>query len=186
MINLLPVGEKKQILAGRTNVLLQKYIFVSLILLGLLGSIAATFYVMMVRMKSDAQKQMEVNSAKIARYQSTQKEISEFKNNLSVAKAILGKEIHYSKIIPKMASTFPANTILKELELNNETISAQMSLRAGVKNWSDVIPLKTSMENSDVFQNVHFESVSYKEEQGSKYPIEIIINVTLKPEVIKL
>lgn len=188
MINLLPTSEKKEITAGRTNILLRKYVFVSLLLLGLLVSITATFYIIMMQTKSDIQSQVDANNAKIAKYQSTQKEIDDFKNNLALAKNILGKEIHYSKIIPKIASTLPPNTVLQSLELNNETISAPMELKVRAKTRADVVPLKTRLENSDVFQNVYFESVVYDSAQGGMgtYPVDITINVTLKPEIIKL
>ena len=89
MINLLPTSEKKEITAGRTNILLRKYVFVSLLLLGLLVSITATFYIIMMQTKSDIQSQVDANNAKIAKYQSTQKEIDDFKNNLALAKNII-------------------------------------------------------------------------------------------------
>ena len=63
-----------------------------------------------------------------------------------------------------------------------------MELKVRAKTRADVVPLKTRLENSDVFQNVYFESVVYDSAQGGMgtYPVDITINVTLKPEIIKL
>ena len=51
MINLLPPQEKKQITAGRVNVLLRRYCVVSLSLLGLLAITIAGFYLLLTNNK---------------------------------------------------------------------------------------------------------------------------------------
>ena len=94
MINLLPPQEKKQITAGRVNVLLRRYCIVSLSLLGLLAVTIAGFYLLLTNNKSTAQEAIDEGNRKLTEYQVMQKNVDSFKNNLSAAKHVLGNEVH--------------------------------------------------------------------------------------------
>lgn len=79
MINLLPPQEKKQISAGRVNVILRRYCIISLIFAGLLFLTIGGFYLFLENSRTSAQANIDEGNAKLAQYQSTQKEVSEFK-----------------------------------------------------------------------------------------------------------
>ena len=187
MINLLAPQEKKQITAGRVNVLLRRYCIVSLSLLGLLAVTIAGFYLLLTNNKSTAQEAIDEGNRKLTEYQAVQKNVDSFKNNLSTAKAILGNEVHYSSVIAKIAKALPSNVVLQSLTLDSSTFGAPTSLSALGKTNNDALRLKTSLEESGIFQNVHLESISSAASGGEKgdYPVSISINVTLKPEVGK-
>lgn len=184
MINLLPPHEKRQINAGRVNTLLWRYSLLSLLLFGLLLVVIAGLYLMLTNNKLAAQAQIDDNQQKLAEHREIQANVNQFRDNLTTAKTILDKEIHYSKVITRIARLLPAGVVLSNLQLDANSFGKPISITAQGKSHEDALKLKTSFENSDVFTGVHLESVSTKAGAGA-YSAEIIINATIKPEVAK-
>ncbi len=186
MINLLPPREKRQILAGQTNVILWRYCIVSLLLAGLLFIITGGVYYVMASAKADAESTIETSNRKTAKYQKVQQQVTEFTNNLTTAKTILDKEVQYSKIAVKIAQVLPSNVILESLTLDAKTFGTPTTLNALGKSYDDALRLKTNLEQSDAFQDVHLLSVSQSVgDTNTGYPISIAINVTINSEVIE-
>lgn len=198
MINLLPIQEQKQIRAGRANVILRRYFISSVLFIALLAGAAAGFYLMLMQSKANAENEVNESRQKIAEYQPVQKEITAFKNNLSIGKTILNSEIHYSKIIPAIARTIPAPMKLAGLEIGKESFGGELSLTVYAFSEQDAVTLKTALEKeTDLFQNVYLDSVQINRGESKDqsdaataasdgYPAVINIKVTLKPEVAKL
>lgn len=185
MVNLLPMREKKEISAGRVNVLLLRYCFATLLFAGFLFLAIAAFYFLLANSKNDTQKMIDDGHARMSEHQLTKKEVDTFQNNLKTAKTILDKEIHYSKVITKIASTIPSGVTLQSLELSSESFGKPASINASGKSSNDALRLKTSLEKSGIYDNVHLESVTVADENKSGYPVNITINVTIKAEVAK-
>ena len=185
MINLLPTQEKRQIKAGRVNVLLRRYCFASLLLFALLLTTIGGLYIILANNKTTAQKEVENSKSKLAQHQSVQKSTTDFKNNLATAKNIIDGEIRYSGVITKIANTIPPGIVLESLNLDPNSFGKPMSLNALGKTQNDAIRLKTSLEQSNIFQDVHLESVAFSQQANNGYAITIAISVTLKPEVAK-
>lgn len=186
MINLLPPQEKRQILAGQTNVILWRYCIVSLLLAALLFTITGGVYYIMTRAKADAETTIASSNQEAAKYQEVQQKVTEFTNNLTTAKTILDKEVRYSKIAIKIAQSLPSGIVLQSLSLDAKTFGTPTTLNALGKSYDDALRLKTSLEQSDAFQDVHLSSVAQASgENTGDYPISITINVTIRPEVAK-
>ncbi len=185
MVNLLPTREKKEINAGRVNVLLLRYCFTTLLFAGFLFLAIGAFYFLLTNSKNDTQKMINDGYARMSEHQSTQKEVDTFQNNLKTAKTILDKEIHYSKVITKIAGTVPSGIILQSLDLSSESFGKPISLNASGKTSTDALRLKTNFEKSGVYDNVYLESVNVSEDDKTGYPVNITINVTIKAEVAK-
>ena len=186
MINLLPPQEKRQILAGQTNIILWRYCIVSLLLAGLLFIITGGVYYVMARAKADAESTIETSNRETAKYQNVQQQVTEFTNNLTTAKTILDKEVRYSKIAVKIAQALPSGVVLQSLSLDAKTFGTPTTLSALGKSYDDALRLKTNLEQSDAFQDVHLSSVAQStSEDATEYPISIAINVTINPEVAK-
>lgn len=189
MINLLPPQEKKQISAGRVNVILRRYCVVSLMFAGLLFLTIGGFYLFLESSRSAAQNKINEGNEKLAQYQSVQKDVNDFTKDLTAAKSIISGEAHYSSIIPKIAQRVPYGMVLESLTLDTSALDKPLSLVALGKNKGDAIRLKTSLEESEIFKDVHLESIVYSDGKSDKksndYPITITISVTPKPEVLK-
>ncbi len=184
MINLLPPVDKRQIKAGRSNTLLVRYNF---FLLGALGFllVALTFvYFYLVNTKTSAEKVIEENQSKAVGFKQVEQEANEFKSNLVVAKQILDKEVIYTKVALDIAALMPKGVILDSLRLDAKTFGTETTLGARAKNLDDTIALKNSFQNSPLFSNVHFESITTVED-GNAYPLAVSLNITIKKEVAK-
>lgn len=184
MINLLPPESKRQIRAGQSNLLLLRYCIASLLLAALLGALIAGVYFIMSNSKRDAENLIQQSETSGQKYQKVKREASEFSNNLSTAKTIFDKDVLYSKIAVKIAQTLPPGVVLQSLQLDAKTFGQPMVLNAAGKNYDDSIRLKTALEESPIFNDVHLQSVSQSESEGD-YPTTINISVTIDPESIK-
>ncbi|OYX42125.1 hypothetical protein B7Y94_04105 [Candidatus Saccharibacteria bacterium 32-49-12] len=193
MINLLPPDDKRQIKAGRANVLLIRYCIASGLLAVLLFALVGIVYYMMENSKKVAEATIEESKSRSAKYDQVQLKAQEFSNNLKIASSILGKEVRYSEIAVKIAQSLPEGIALQSLELNAETFGQPTTLNATGRSYDDAIRLKTAFEQqSDYFENVHLVSVS--QGGGSSGPdsapqeangISIQISVVIKPEIAK-
>lgn len=184
MINLLPGSEKKQILAGQSNVLLLRYCIISVILAAGLSVYIGISYFLIMNSKAGAEKIIEENNSRVAQYSDVQKQAKELDESSKVAKTILEKEVPYSKITVKIAQLMPPNVILDTLNLDVNNFGQPMTLNAKGKTYQDAIELKTRFEESDLFSDVHLEFVGQGESDDG-YSVSININVTINPEVAK-
>lgn len=186
MINLLPPSEKRQIIAGQTNVLLWRYCITSLLLAGLLLAVTGGVYFMMIRSKAGAEETIASSNQVAIKYQEIQRQSTEFSSNLATAKTILGKEVRYSKIAVSIAQALPSGVVLESLNLDAKTFGTPIVINAMGKNYDDSLRLKTSLEKSGSFKDVHLSSVAQEAgENVGEYPVSIAITVTIDPEVAK-
>ena len=184
MINLLPPQQKKQIKAGRANVILLRYIGIlssGVILLAIL--LSGTFLVLNMS-RANTQDRVDVTNEKIAQYSATKTAAEQFRSDLATAKTILDKEVTYSKLIYKLADAVPSGVVLDSLDLNSKTLGAQTTLSAETKSYEDAIRLKTSFEqNKDLFSDVHFVSVTGG--GSGTYPVKASLSVVIKKDALK-
>lgn len=190
MINLLPPERKREIRAGQTNVLLLRYCVLSLVLAALLFILAGSVYFLMQNSQKAAQTAIQESETKNAQYQKVQQDVAAFNTNLQTARTILDKEVRYSQIAVKIAQTLPSGVILQSLQLDAKTFGQPMTLNAQAKTYDDAIRLKTAFEQSSSFSNVYLLSVTNGSDTGegsqsSAYPVSIVINVTINPEIAK-
>jgi len=185
MINLLPPSEKRQIRAAQTNVLLVRYIVVSLLLAVLLIIATTGVYLLMKQSKKSAEETIAQSTAKSANYQQAEHEANVFNQDLATAKSILDKEVHYSKIIVKIAQSLPSGVVLESLTLDSKTFGQPMTLNALGRNYHDALRLKSSLERSSMFSDVRLQSVSQNTSNKDSYGLTIVLSVTINPEVAK-
>src|SRR5262245_15442644 len=112
MINLLPPQHKQDIRAARANSLLIRYNFLLLGALAFLMLAIGIVYVYLTSAKASDEKTIKDNQSNVAGFASVEEQAQIFRNNLSVAKLILDKEVNYTKVILSIAKVLPAGTIL--------------------------------------------------------------------------
>lgn len=188
MINVLPPEAKRQIRAGQSNVLLLRYCIISGLLAGLLFGTSLVVYFIMQRDKGAVNAAIQESATKSARYAQVQQEVDAFSRNLATAKAILSKDVRYSKLAISIAQALPSGIVLQSLTVDAKTFGKPMALSAKGRSYDDAIRLKTSLESSPLFTNVHLQQVTNNAQssgQASPYPVTISISVTIPPEVLK-
>lgn len=184
MINLLPPNDKRQIHAGKANVLLVRYCTMSLLLAVPLFLLLGGTYFIMRGAKDVANANIKESTAKTAKYQHIQNEADRFAKNLGIARTILDKEVKYSRIAVTIAQVLPAGITLDSLELSASSFGNPIVLNATGRNYDDAIRLKTAFEESDFFSDAHLQEVALQGE-GNDQTVSIAISVVIAPEIIR-
>ena len=186
MINLLPPSEKKELRAARTNVLLLRYNFFLLGAVAFLGVATVITYVYLTTSKSNAEQVMNENHAKESAYRATATEAVQFRNNLTIAKQILDREVPYSKVILNISQILPSGVILGNLSLDAQTFGTETTFNARAKNYDRALALKAAFEKSPMFTGVHFQSIATGDAStDASYPVSVNLSVTIKKDAIK-
>lgn len=177
MINLLPSETKRQLKAARANVLLLRYTTLIAAAVGFLAIGTFSVYLVMGNIKSNAENAITENHSKISNYASVQSAANEFRTNLSTAKTIMDKEIIYSDTVISIAQIIPSGVILDNLNLDASSFGSPMTINAKAVNYERAIALKVALEQSSMFSNVSFTTVSSDGSGG--YPYSASLNATL-------
>lgn len=182
MINLLPDEDKREFRAARTNVLLLRYNFLLVIVAAFLLAACALVYAALTAGKANAEATSEQNISRAAAYEPVKKQADEYRTNLKVAKQILDNEVIYTDLVFAITNLLPNGTTLDDLMLNSSTFGAQTTINAHAKSYEAATALKTAFENSNLFQDVHFQTISTGTGESSNpaYPLSVTINVTIK------
>lgn len=184
MINLLPPEEMRQLRAARTNTLLVRYNFFLLGAVAFLGLAVGITYIYLNTTKMTAEQTISQNQAKVGSYASVATEAQQFRSNLAIAKQLLNQEVTYTKVILAIANLLPSGVILDNLSLDSQTFGTETTLVAQAKDYSSALKLKESFQQSPLFSNVHFKSITTSD-GPQKYPVNVNLNVTIKKDAAK-
>lgn len=185
MINLLPLEEKRQIRAARSNVLLLRYTILTACSMAAIGLLVGASYLIMNVTKANAEATIANNAAKANTYSSVQNQAQTFRANLLTAKTILDKEVNYTNVIIAIAQTLPPNIILDSLDLDAKTFGTPFVLSAKAKSYEDGLALKKALENSTVFSNISIQAMSQTAGSTDGYPVDVKLNATINKQVTK-
>lgn len=185
MINLLPANNKKEIRAGRANVLLIRYVFLTLLAVGVLAASFGIVYLLFAREHSIAESKITDNNKVEASYAADKKEAQQFTQNLAIAKQLLDKKINYTDILFKLAASVPAGSVINDISLDPTTVDTPTTITAMSANSDSAIALRNSLLNSPIFSDTHFDSITKKETPVGPYNYDVTFNVTFKKEAIQ-
>lgn len=181
MINLLPPEEKRQLRAARTNTLLARYNIILLCAVAFLGLAVGVVYIYLTSTKAGADATISENSTQTAQYSGVVDEANQFRNNLSIAKQILDREITYTNVLVNIAQIMPEGVVLDSLTLDAQTFGTETTLAASARDYDRALAFKDALQNSPHFTNAHFQNV---DDSGSgDYPLSLNLNVTISQEI---
>lgn len=186
MINLLPDDHKQQIRAGRTNVLLVRYIAMLSTAIIVLGGLVVGAYLVLNVTRESAQAKVDDNDRQVADYIAIRNEAEQFRSDLATAKTILDNEIAYSKLIYRIADALPSGTALDSLELDSAKLGSNATMSASAIDYAAAVKLKEAfIEDENLFTNVSFETISNQSDSGGdRYPIKVSLSVTIRKEAL--
>src|ERR1700740_2697732 len=107
MINLLPDDQKREIQASRVNVVLLRYNFLAVLTIGLLVASYFLFYFVLHNTQSNAVTASDDNSKKADSFADVRRNADDYRNNLSIANAILDKSVNYTSVIIAITKLIP-------------------------------------------------------------------------------
>lgn len=190
MINLIGPEQKKDIRMARVNVMLLHYSTALLSLALLIGLIYGIGFWIVGREKAAVDERLASQTEQSRAYSAVEKEADAFRQNLSIAKAILSKEISYSEFLVTLANDMPSGAIITNLSLGsaattNAAAAAGTTLDARTSSYAKVLELKSKLEESSLFEDVNITSatrpatISQLSGLEAKYPYEVSYNVKL-------
>lgn len=186
MINLLPPDAKREIQAARANNLLVRYNLLLIAALAFLLLAIGVVYVYLTNVKTSAEKTISDNQARVADFSTINQQAQQFRQNLSIAKQILDREVTYTKVMLEVANLLPSGVVLTNLNLDASTFGTETALVAQAKSYDQALAFKDAFSKSSLFSNVHFQSITATEgSTGTAYPLTVNLSVTFKKGAAK-
>ncbi len=186
MINLLPDEAKKQIRAGRMNIVLIKYLLTVGVGIVFLLAISIGAYFILQGTKNNAEILLSDNTSRAGAYNSVQAQATSLRTSLANVKTILDHEVVYTKIITSIARAVPPGVVLENVALSPTTFGQPITLQAHAKTTADAIALKQQFQSSPMFSNVTFQSLSSAAStQADGYPISATLSLTINKGAAK-
>ena len=180
MINLLPPEHRHQLRAAQANTLLLRYNIAMFAALIFLGATLGVVYIYLTASKTNAEKTIAENQAKVGSYAEVENQAQAFRSSLTTAKQILDKDITYSKTVLAIAQLMPKGTVLQDLSLDVATFGTPTSLVVQAKDYETALALKDTFQTSPLFSDVHLESIS--QGSGDGYPYTVTLNLTISKD----
>ncbi len=191
MINLLPDERKRDITAGRTNVILLRYNLLALVSFVGLAGICAMFAMMLQQNYDSAVRASVENSTKVTRYEDIRIQAEDYRKNLTLAGSILNNSFNYTPVIFSIAKLLPNGVILDGITLNTSNFGQQTTFTAHAKTIALATSLKENFQKSTMFTNVYFQSVTDNsanvgddDTANAAYPIAITISAKINKEKV--
>lgn len=183
MINLLPNDDRKELRAARTNAILVRYVFFLLIFIALLIAEMFIAYRMIENTKAESQRVIAENEQRTSSYGGVRAEAEAFRENLSIASTILSRQLNYTKVMTDVARLIPTGVVLDQLVIDPSTFGKPITLSARAKSNQAALDLKASLEQSGMFSDVNFQTLSSKPDNASDYPYTATLNAVFNPGV---
>lgn len=191
MINLLPPELKKQVRAARHNVILMTYCVVISSSILMVGGIFAVGLWADNNDRVLAQNAKDVSTQAAGAFTKTRSAAEAFAKDLTAARAILGSNVSFSKLILDIASVIPKGVILNTLSLGTTSSNpnAPIDISGRAVSAEAAIHLKNSLEESSVFENVSIVNLNRTDYSAVTDPDPILIHypfdVSLKAQFTK-
>jgi Tfp pilus assembly protein PilN len=178
MINLMPTETKRQIRAGRVNVILLRYIIVLACALAFLVLIAGVAHIILDNTKANAQAVINANQTKTTDADDTVAQVAALNASVSSGKQILDSEVDYSKILTSIGALVPKNVIINKLTLTSASFGTPISIQLFAKTSADLTAAQTSFTGSALFTGVTLPSIS-QSGGNAQYPASATMTATL-------
>jgi hypothetical protein len=176
MINLLPSNNKKQIKAGRANVILVRYnLMLVLSIIFLVTAVGFAYYYLSTT-KVAAEEAINDNTGKEGSYAAVKAEADNFRTQLENAKVVLNDQTSFAKAALNIAKLLPNGTSLNSLKLDKDSFSKPLVLPVNIANEQAAAELLNNFKGSPLFSNVTKGKISVG---TGAYPYTMELSVTM-------
>lgn len=162
MINLLPQGQRTDIMYARKNTKLLKWVIglsASVLLMIVMWGIGFLFISSAI---SSYQSQIETKNANLqtAESQETKTRIEDFSNNIKLILQVLSRQVVFSQLFRQVGAIMPPGTVLSTIEIND--IEGGIDLVAQAKTYDAATQTQVNLEDpsNKLFEKVDIVSVN--------------------------
>lgn len=182
MINLLPPEVKSEYIYARKNRRIVHWCAAFVLVIVGLAIITGTGIIIMEHRMSEYKSRIATTQSELAsqNLSGTEKQVKEISNNLKLMVTVLSKEILFSKLLARLGSIMPSNTILTNLSIS-QTESA-IDITAQTKDYAAATQLQVNLADPDnqIFSKADIISISCTSsttttESNANYPCTVNI-----------
>jgi uncharacterized membrane protein len=169
MINLLPYGYKNQVLYGRKNMVLTRWILAMLVAMLVIFTVAGAGTVYMYKTTSDQRKSVNQAKQQLAaknleqNYQTFSKLAGDFNTVVSIA----SQQVRYSNIMKSIAPLLPESTTLNGIELTQGVSAVEIKLNGQNQSVLTQALVNISDKKNNVFASADFNNITCKDTTAS-------------------
>lgn len=162
MINLLPPDAKEETLYGRRN---RKLVFVAGcigVLIVALGSLTIFGQYYLSRSEQQYIKSGQVVEARITdqKLEQSQKDLEALAANFKTASSLLGKQVLFSKLFPKLGEIIPSGAVVKQISIGNSDTSVEFEIRSLNKTIANQSFINVSDKANGLFEKADLLEIS--------------------------
>lgn len=179
MINLLPDETKQGISYARSNTVLRKWIFASV--LGVLGIIIilASGQFFIARSTASWQKQVDTTKQQLGaqKLDETQARVAEISDSIKLATQVLSKQVLFSKLLTQVGAAMPVGSSLQSLSINSPEGGIDLTAVATSYQTATQVQINLSDPSNKIFETADIISVSCQQDPATAggYPCQVSI-----------
>lgn len=178
MINLLPPTVKAEYRYASLNVVLRKWIVLSLMALIGLGVIATYGLVTLQRSTDDYDRRIAITEARFKQenFEGTQKQIQDISGSFKLVVKVLSQEVLFSELLKQIATSIPPNTNLTGLNINQSQAAIDITANATSYNAATQLQANLADPRNRIFSKADIVSVTCGSNAANpRYPCTINI-----------
>ena len=170
MINLLPPDAKEEALYGRRN---RKLVFVAGcigVLFIALGALTIFGQYYLSQSENQYKKSGQVVEARIADQSlaQSQKDLETLAGNFKTASQLLGKQVLFSKLFPKLGETIPSGAAVKQISIGNNDTYVEFEIRSINKAVANQSYINVSDKNNGLFEKADLLEIVCADAKATK------------------
>jgi len=194
MINLLPPAVKENILYGRRNRLLFRWIVAMLVVLIGVSAMIVLGQIYINKNIKSLQSVEKITKERMARQnvEVTQKELQTLSNNFTVVTRLLSRQILISKILTKIGNIMPNDAYLNDINLSADSTFLDLNVLAKSREAATQAFINISDPKNGLFDKSDLVSVNHNavsatggnisSSTSTGYPYSATIRVTFKTD----
>jgi Tfp pilus assembly protein PilN len=162
MINLLPPQIKNDVLYGRRNTVLVRWLIAIAVVAAGAVLIMAFGHLYLTQSAKTYTKQIEEGQERlrIQKLEETQARVSEISGSLKLVVQVLSREILFSKVLRQVGAAIPSGAVLTELTINKVEGGINLTFEAKDYQTGSQIVLNLQDPENKVFDKADIEEIS--------------------------
>lgn len=183
MINLLSSVERGELAAAQRNVRLRQYMFILLMLGGVITASYGVGYIILNNQANAYRADVERYAPEKEKYADVIKQATSFNSNLFVAKSIINDEFSYSGFLELLSSMIPHDAVLAGINIHTVDFAKPIELTIDTKSYAASYEVKKTFETSPYFRDTKLRAITQAPE--GTYPYTTAIITTVNVDLIK-
>jgi len=179
MINLLPPDVKQNIIYGRRNTLLRRWVVILIMSIAGVWIIvmAGLFYMQQSIHTYSIQRSKSQAELKAQHLEETQKQVQNISSSLKLAVQVLSREVLFSKLIKQIGTVIPKNASLTNLDITQTQGGIDLTAIAADENAATQVQINLQDPDNKIFDKADILSITCSDMNltNPRYPCTVLI-----------